>query len=221
MGAIDYTALAEEARGDGPPAEQAGTNEALTAAIMEHLAPYIHKGLEELATNPNVMKTGAKIGRVIGGLSAPIGGALEAGPAGFLMGSAAASKSAWAGGKTGWFTGKMLQNIAASLEPHVKSIAEAVSPYLHEGIGAQSALDLAQMADPDRKDIGVLGVGKTVDASAPPNQEQRKRQQAAELDYLKAAIKDGQTPQAAAKQLAKGDMTRYAALMSLYMKAPK
>lgn len=111
----------------------------------------------EFATNPSVPKTSAAIGRVIGGVAPVIAGAAEGGPVGALVGVAASSKGAWAGGKTGWFTGKLAQNMSAP----VASALQKVTPYLQAVStvsGAQGALDLAQMAEPSRKDIGFLGL---------------------------------------------------------------
>lgn len=114
---------------------------------------------EGVATSPTLPKTAASIGRMIGGVAPAIGGAYEAGPIGGLAGLAAAAKGAWAGGKTGWFTGKLMQNMAAP----VASGLEKISPLLGKASGAQGLGDLAQMAEPDRKDIGFLGIGKTQD----------------------------------------------------------
>ncbi len=111
----------------------------------------------EFATNPNVPKMAASVGRVIGGIAPAIAGGVEGGPVGALAGAAAASKGAWAGGKTGWFSGKLLQEMSA---PVAKALT-AIEPYLQTVSklgGAQSALDVAQMAEPNRKDIGTLGV---------------------------------------------------------------
>lgn len=118
--------------------------------------PTIQKIAEEVATNPNVPRVSASIGRVIGGVAPIVGGAYEGGPIGALAGVAAASKGAWAGGKTGWFTGKLLQNVAAP----VANAAETLAPYakmltplsIAQGVGA-----LAQIADPNRKDTAIFG----------------------------------------------------------------
>lgn len=80
---------------------------------------------EELATNPNVPRIGASIGRTVGGIAPAVAGASEAGPVGFMAGLAAASRGAWAGGKTGWFSGKLLQNLSA---PAAKALS-AIEPY--------------------------------------------------------------------------------------------
>lgn len=135
----------------------------LVLATARAAAPVVTRGVQELATNPNVPKVAASIGRVAGGLAPVAAGLAEGGVTAPLAGMAAAAKGAWIGGKTGWFTGKLAQNMAA---PIAKAI-EAVTPYLATVstlAGAQSALDLAQMADPTRKDIGFLGIGGSTES---------------------------------------------------------
>jgi hypothetical protein len=66
-----------------------------------------------------------------------------------------------AGGKTGARVAPAVQKLAAP----VASIIERATPYVQALTtlsGAQGVLDLAQMAEPTRKDIGTLGIGKTV-----------------------------------------------------------
>lgn len=113
--------------------------------------PVMRNLLEHLATNPNVAKTAATIGRAVGGLAPPIAGAVEGGPIGLLAGIAAASKGAWAGGKTGWFTGKMLQGMAAPLA----RAATAVEPYMPAiAMLAQEGDTLERLNTPDA--VGAL-----------------------------------------------------------------
>lgn len=134
------------------------TNGSLSTALAAHLIPVIKTAVEEFATNPNVMKGAATTGRIIGGISAPIVGGATMGPAGVAMGLRDMSKAAWAGGKTGWFTGKMAQDISTA----VANALEKAQPYatgLSTLAGVQSGLNLAQLDDPKRQDIGVLGMG--------------------------------------------------------------
>ena len=138
-----------------------GSNTGLAVAASGRAIPAAAAGAMELATNPAVPRVAAKIGKVAGGLAPVVGGFGAGGPIGGLAGVGAAAKGAWAGGKTGWFTGKLAQSLASP----VASALEKVSPYaqaLSTFGGVQSALDLAQMAEPNRQDIGVLGVGKSV-----------------------------------------------------------
>ena len=83
-----------------------------------------------------------------------------------------AAGGAWAGGKAGWFTGRLAQRLAAP----VASAYDAVSPYLPALApfgAAQGVNDLAQMAEPHRRDIGVFGVAADqnpdpIDPAHPP-----------------------------------------------------
>lgn len=134
----------------------------LVLAGIKAGAPKATEAMAELATSPKVAATAAKIGRVIGGVAPVVGGGATAGPAGAAIGMAGAAHGAWTGGKTGWFTGKLAQNLAAP----VASAMESAAPYvqtLGTMSGLQGGLDLAQMADPTRTDIGFLGMGKTPD----------------------------------------------------------
>ncbi len=137
---------------------------ALTMRATAGALPAAANLATEFATNPNVPKVGAAIGRTLGAVAPVVGGAIEGGPVGALVGVTAASKGAWAGGKTGWFTAKLAQNLGMPLA----KVAEAVAPLAHALStlsGAQGALDLAQMAEPKREDIGFLGVGGNSTAS--------------------------------------------------------
>jgi len=97
--------------------------------ISAYLAGQAKPLVEEFATNPNIPKLGSKIGRVIGGLSPPIGGLVEGGPVGGLVGLAASARGAWAGGKAGWFTAKLAQELgipAAKVLSAVQKVAPAI-----------------------------------------------------------------------------------------------
>lgn len=103
----------------------------------------------EVATNPNVPRGAATLGRISGAIEGGLkGGPLAIGP------------GAWAGGKAGWFSGKLMQSAAAP----VASVMEKALPYsqaLSTVAGAQGVNDLAQMAEPNRTDIGFMGVGSS------------------------------------------------------------
>lgn len=116
-------------------------------------APLATRAAEEIATNPAVPRGAASIGRAVGAVE----GALKGGPL-------AIGPGAWAGGKGGWFSGKVVQSAAG---PVAKAL-EAAAPYaqtLSTASGAQGALDLAQMAEPNRQDIGFLGMAGKGSAS--------------------------------------------------------
>lgn len=153
----------------------------------------------EVATNPNVPRMAANAGRVIGAVAPIATGAAAGGPMGAAVGVAGAAKGSWLGGKTGYFTGKLAQQAAAP----VANILEKAAPVANAVAriaGPQGLLDLAQVAEPNRKDIGFLGMGATPD----------------NLTVLKAAVKKGANPTQAAAQLAKGDPKLFAALLTAY-----
>ncbi len=195
---------------------------AATTGIIARSVPAIASGAEEFATNPNVARTAAKIGRVVGGLTPPIAGAVEGGPIGALAGVAAASKGAWAGGKTGWFTGKMLQDLSAPVANAMKTLA----PYaqtISTLSGTQGVLDLAQMADATRKDIGTLGVSLS---DPPRTQAERDAHPAlinavvSKIGDLASELKNNGIPAAEAtalKLISDGNAATFGKLMTLYM----
>lgn len=144
---------------NAPMAPKARTwSPALTMAGAGKVVPAVANAAAGVATSPTVPLTAAKVGRVVGGLAPVVTGAASGGPVGAMVGMTASAKGAWAGGKTGYFTGKMVQGMAMP----VAKVLETVAPYaqaLSTLASPQSALDLAQMAEPNRTDIGVLGVG--------------------------------------------------------------
>lgn len=193
-------------------------------------APTAVRAVEELATNPAVPKLAATAGRVIGGISAPVTGAVYGGVPGAVVGAAEASKAAWAGGKTGWFTGKLAQELASP----VARAADALAPYaqaISTVSGAQGVLDLAQMADQTRKDIGFLGMAKSDDASKPgvygPSGKKIAYEDipaaiASKISDLASSLKNNGVPAAeavAVKLLSDGNPATFGNLMTLYMRA--
>lgn len=118
-------------------------------AVMQgaaKVAPVIQRVIEEVATNPNVPRVMSRVGQGAGFIS----GVQTRNPLNVAGGM-------WAGGRAGWFTGKLAQNL---MMPVAKA-AEVLAPYvqtLGTLSGAQGALDLAQMAEPNRKDIGFFGM---------------------------------------------------------------
>lgn len=114
----------------------------------------------EAVTNPNLPKMGAAAGRLIGGVAPTLVEAAQGNGMGALTAAALSGKTAWAGSKAGWFTAKLAQQLGIP----VAKLADAIAPYaagLSTLSGAQGVGDLAQMADPKREDIGILGVGKS------------------------------------------------------------
>lgn len=156
----DATPLGQYALADAKTVATPGTSGGLVTTGIAKAAPLVTRAVEEVATNPNVPKIAAKVGRVVGGIAPVVAGAAKAGPVGAAIGLTASSKGAWAGGKTGWFTGKLAQEVAQPIAHVLTKAAPYVQALTTIG-GVQSALDLAQMAEPNRTDIGTLGIGKS------------------------------------------------------------
>lgn len=145
------------------PPQKPADSEALALAVAGHIMPTVQRAALEFATNPTLRKTASDVGQLVGAGA----GMLNSGPIG-------AASGMWAGGKAGW----RLTSYAQKLGVPVAKLMERVAPYaqaLSTLSGAQGVLDLAQMAEPERQDIGVLGVGKTV----PMNPEAAKAKAAA------------------------------------------
>lgn len=205
------------------PTERQSDSGALGLKTIASALPVAATAATEFATSPTVAKTGAAIGRVIGGVAPVVGGAMEGGPVGALVGVAASSKGAWAGGKTGWFTSKMLQGLSAP----VANALETLAPYaqaISTVSGAQGVLDLAQMADSTRKDIGTLGM------SFEPARTQADRDAhpalinavVSKIGDLASSLKNNGVPAAEAtaiKLISDGNAATFGKLMSLYMSA--
>ncbi len=134
------------------PVTAGGGNASLGLSALQRLAPLAQRGVEEVATNPGVARMGQRLGAAAGGLGGLMKTASPLGAMGGMM----------AGGKLGNIAGRGLQAVAG---PIAKGVG-AVAPYaqtLGTLSGAQGVGDLAQMAEPTRKDIGFLGFGKTQD----------------------------------------------------------
>lgn len=188
----------------GETSEQPGSSGGLVLGGVAKTVPVVRDAAMELATSPNVPKVAAKVGRAGGAIGSVVGGAMSGEP---IAGVVGAAKGAWLGGKTGWHSGKLLQNVSA---PVAKAL-EKIAPYA-QGIatlgGVQSGLDVAQMADPNRTDIGTLGMG-----SSPTPELYRKA--------MHLAVQQGTPPVEAARQLARNDPRKFAAIMTDYAKSIK
>ncbi len=84
----------------------------IMGAVGSRVVPAATTALENFGTSPTAPKTGAAIGKVIGSVAPTIAGAWESGPIGAIAGLVASAKGAWAGGKVGWFSAKLLQDAA-------------------------------------------------------------------------------------------------------------
>lgn len=165
----------------------------LALASSGQAIPAAAEAAAEFGTNPAVPRAAATAGRVIGGVTSL--------PAG-LSGLGDVQKGVWAGGRSGWFTGKMLQDVARPVSTLLDKAAP-VAGLLSKLGGVQGALDLAQMAEPHRQDIGFLGMGHSVP----------------DLEVLQKAVEKGANPGQAAAQIVSGDPKRFGALMTAYMQS--
>lgn len=137
------------------------TNAAVEMSGTAALIPAATRASTELATNPSVPKVAASIGRFAGAVGPTVAAMAEGSPVGTLAAIGASGKTAWAGGKAGWFTGRLMQNASAPIANALMKVAPYVQT-LSTLSGAQGIGDLAQMVDPTRQDIGFLGIGHTV-----------------------------------------------------------
>lgn len=129
--------------------QRQSTNTALALGGSAAAVPAAKQLIEEIATNPQVYKGGRAAGEVLGG----IGGLIKGGPVGAAIGMASGEKA-----------GGVLANAAQRLAVPVASAIDKAAPYvqtLSSMSGIQGGLDLAQIAEPTRQDIGILGIGKT------------------------------------------------------------
>lgn len=203
------------------------TTTGLKIAAAGGLMPRAANAAMELATNPNVAKVAGRIGSLVGATAAPVVGAMKGGPLGALAGAAEMGKASWAGSGTGWFTGKTLQRAAM---PVAKTL-DAMRPYaqiLSTLSGIQGALDLNQMAEPNRRDIGFLGIGAQTPEEAAKEgerlnaitQQTNRLPSISELNADTAQMRDlvrqGLSPMAAAQKLSGGSAVKFHALVSLY-----
>lgn len=141
-----------------PSAEQ--NQSSIGGAVMvgaKASLPWARNAIEEFATSPTLPKATGAAARALTTGSGIVHGAVTLNPAEVI----AAPRVGWAAGKGGYFLGKGAQSVAGP----VAELLEKAAPYaqaLSTLGGAQGGLDLAQMADPKRQDIGFLGLGKSV-----------------------------------------------------------
>lgn len=167
--------LASLGQSDAPKAQVAikpensarGLNAAAQMGAVGRSVPAAATAAEQFFTSPTLPKTAAAIGRTVGAVAPAAGEFLAGNPAAAIALATNAGKGSWAGGKAGYFTGKLAQSAA---EPVAKGL-RAAAPYA-QGLNTlstiQGALGLHQMAEPERQDIGTLGLGATVKAGAIP-----------------------------------------------------
>lgn len=112
--------------------------------------PAVRTALEEVATNPRVVPAARALAR-------PVSNAI--GSLGWVKGGPTVGTAIRETVRRGVPAAAQGVQSAAG---HAASVLERLAPYaqtLSTLSGAQGVLDLAQMAEPNRRDIGVLGVG--------------------------------------------------------------
>ncbi len=132
---------------------QANTWTALAMAGAAKAVPKAGNVLEALGTSPTAAKT-------IGALSnagTTLAGVAHGVATGNIPEIIASPIAGWQAGKGGYWLGKRMQSVARPMATAIENSAPMVG-MLKQASGAQGALDLAQMAEPNRKDIGTLGV---------------------------------------------------------------
>lgn len=142
------------------------------------LLPSAATAVEDFATSPTAAKTLGSVARAATTVGAVGSGIASGNPTQVL----AAPMEGWAAGKGGYFLGKGLQSVAT---PVAKAL-DTVAPYaqtLSTLGGAQGLLDLVQMVDPKRKDLGFLGVTLN-----DPHDSEHPAIINAALDYVKSKI---------------------------------
>jgi hypothetical protein len=140
---------------NAPQVPNAPTWKTVVATGSAAAVPTALRVAEGVATNPGVPAAAAQIGRIVGAVG-PAVGEFAAGnvPAGLAM-AGQAGRSAWAGGKAGWFTGKLLQNAAAP----VASALETIRPFT-SALGA--AAGAGEATEPGRTDASIVGSSDNV-----------------------------------------------------------
>lgn len=108
--------------------------------------PKVAQITDEIATNPRLVSRARALGELAGTVKGWVGG----GPLG-------AAGGAVAGGRAGETLGSVLQRTAQSASPYIRA-AEPYAQTLSTLSSPQNLLELAQMAEPGRRDIGFLGM---------------------------------------------------------------
>ncbi len=143
---------------ESSPAEEPSSKGALVMQGAAKSAPVAANMAMEVATNPNIPKAVGSAARTGVTLGTMAHGAATGNLAEVLV----APQAGWRAGSGGYRIGQLAQKAAAP----IAKAASAVAPYaqaLSTVSGAQGVGDLAQMVDPERQDIGVLGVGGKAD----------------------------------------------------------
>lgn len=125
----------------------------LGLASAAKAVPLAAQATTAFAQSPTVAKTTGALARGLTTLGAVGHGIYSGSPSEVI----AAPMEGWAAGKGGYFLGKGMQSIAKPVGHFLGRMAPYAQSLSTLG-GAQGVGDLAQMAEPNRKDIGVLGM---------------------------------------------------------------
>lgn len=177
------------------PEGKPGTSAGLTLAAIGKMTPAAAWQLLRFGTSPTAAKTGGTLARV----GTTVGAAAHGLATGNLSEVIAAPMAGWAAGKGGYFGTQMLQAPARV----TSALLEKAAPVISKMSGVQGALDLAQMAAPERRDIGFMGIGGSM----------------APIEVLQKAVANGANAASAAAALTKGDPKAFGELMTAYMKS--
>ncbi len=182
--------------------------------------PAITDAVRAAVTNPNFAK---RVG-ALANAGTTLAGVGHGAWTGNIAEVIAAPIAGWRAGKGGYWLGKGMQNAvtgpvaraAYALEPFAQAISKAS--------GAQGVLDLAQMADQTRQDIGSLGV-----ALETPRTDEEKAAHPAlvnalvgKVGELASTLKERGIPAAeamAVKLISDGNAATFGKLMTLYMRS--
>jgi len=145
----DIAAAASKLHRDAQPRESS-----VGALAPAAVAPAANLAMR-FGTSPTAAKTGGAFIRGAAELASPLVGAYEGGARGLLAGTLAAPAAGWIAGRNGYRLVGRLQAPARALASGLETIAPAMSQIS----GASGVGDLAQMAEPTRRDIGFMGIG--------------------------------------------------------------
>ena len=200
-------------------AEPQSSKGALVMQAAAKAVPAIATAAYDFGTSPTVAKTASSLARNATTLGGVIQGVATASPAQVL----AAPREGWAAGKGAYWLTQGAQSaarpVATALET-LKPYAQAISTIS----GAQGVLDLAQMADQTRKDIGTLGF--SLDGARSQAEKDAHpaliNAIASKIGDLASSLAKNGVPAAEAtalKLISAGNAATFGKLMTLYMKS--
>ncbi len=164
------------------PSDSGALTMAGTAAAVSPAA----RLLAEFGTSPTAAKTLANVARGATTLAAAGHGVMSGSPSEVI----AAPMEGWAAGKGAYFLGKGMQSVARPVATALDNVAPYAKGIVRTAAGAQGVLDLAQMAEPNRKDIGFLGIGPHVNVTEGPQVEPKYSAMQAGANAIASKIMD-------------------------------